>query len=312
MPVFRSSCKAWVAGAVLCIALVPLGHAQAPPSRAAQDGGVSLADRPSERCSMQGACARGVRKPEGPPRRVMSLNICTDQLLLALAPERRIASVTFMAREPQPLRLWPAAARIPVNHGSAEEVLAAKPDLVLTGPYLSPLTRNLLEKSGARIVQVPLAETFGQIRAVTRQVAYALHAEARGEVLVAQMEEDLRAMARNRPAIPIRVAQWGNGGYVPGQGGQFGAMLQAMGAQSITRDDDFYDVEALLAGNPEALLFADTYAGMPTLRAEQDDHPALRRKYPRLRYSTFYGCGVPQLATAARRLQGELMQAVRR
>ncbi len=34
----------------------------------------------------------------------MSLNICTDQLLLALAPERRIASVTFMAQEQVPLR----------------------------------------------------------------------------------------------------------------------------------------------------------------------------------------------------------------
>jgi iron complex transport system substrate-binding protein len=275
MPVFRSGYKALVAGAVLCIAPFHPVLAQAP-------------------------------------QRVMSLNICTDQLLRALAPERRIASVTFMSREPQPLRYWPVAARVPVNHGSAEEVLAAKPDLVLTGPFLSPLTRSLLEKSGAKIVAVPLAENFDQIRAVTRQVAFALHAEARGEVLVAQMDEDLRALAKNRPAKTIRVAQWGNGGYVPGQSGLFGAMLKVMGAQSITLDDGFYEVEGLLAGKPDALIFADTYAGLPTLRAEQDGHPALRQKYPRLTYSFFYGCGVPQLAAAALKLQGELKQAVRK
>jgi iron complex transport system substrate-binding protein len=246
------------------------------------------------------------------PQRVMSLNICADQLLLALAPEKRIASVTFMAREPQPLRYWPQGARIPVNYGSAEEVLAARPDLVLTGPFLSPLTRSLLEKSGAKIVTVPLAETFDQIRSVTRTVALALHTEARGEVLVAQMDEDLRALAKNKPAKPIRVAQWGNGGYVPGQGGLFGVMLAVIGARSITIEDGFYDVEGLLAGKPDALIFADTYAGMPTLRAEQDNHPALRQKYPRVSYSTFYGCGVPQLAAAARKLQAELKQAVRR
>ena len=39
------------------------------------------------------------------PGRVMSLNICTDQMLLALAPESRIASLTFMAREQAAPRL---------------------------------------------------------------------------------------------------------------------------------------------------------------------------------------------------------------
>jgi iron complex transport system substrate-binding protein len=246
------------------------------------------------------------------PQRVMSLNICTDQLLLALAPERRIASVTFMAREPQPLRIWPQAARIPVNRGSVEEVLAAKPDLVLTGPFLPPLLQQMLARSGAKIVTVPLAENFDQIRAVTRTVAFALHAEARGEVLVAQMDEDLRALAKARPAVPVRVAQWGNGGYVPGQSGLFGAMLGVIGARSITADDGFYDVEGLLAGKPDALIFADTYADLPSLRAEQDSHPALRQRYPRLFYSSFYGCGVPQLAAAARQLQADLQKAVKR
>jgi len=275
MSAFRRSCKAIVvAGAVLCTAPFHPVLAQAP-------------------------------------QRVMSLNICTDQLLLALAPEKRIASVTFMAREKQPLHYWPQAARIRVNYGSAEDVLAVRPDLVLTGPFLPELTRQLLERSGAKIVEVPLAENFAQIRSVTRQVAFALHAEARGEVLIAQMDEDLRALVKARPARPIRVAQWGNGGYVPGQSGLFGAMLTAMGAQSITANDGFYDVEGLLAGKPDALIFSDAYTGMPTLRADQDSNPAMARRYPRLSYASFYGCGVPQVAAAARKLQADLRQAVR-
>ena len=225
------------------------------------------------------------------PQRVMSLNVCADQLLLALLPEKRIASLTFMAREPQPLRIWPQ---------------------VLTGPFMPALTRQLLQRSGARIVEVPLAENFDQIRAVTRQVAAALHAEARGEILLAHMDEDLQALAKARPATPIRVAQWGNGGYVPGQSGLFGVMLTAMGAQSITAGDGFYDLEGLLAGKPDALIFSDTYAGMATLRTDQDSHPALTRRYPRMSYSSFYGCGVPQLAAAARKLQTDLNKAVKR
>jgi len=289
-----------VAGAVLCAApILTPGHAQ-PPSRAsAQAGEVPVA-------------ALALRRAEGAPQRIMSLNVCTDQLLLALAPERRIASLTFMAREPVPLRMWPQAARIPVNRGSAEEVLAARPDMVLTGPFIPALTRQMLERSGARIVAVPLAEDFTQIAAVTRAVARAIHAEARGEVLVAHMQEDLRAMAKARPLRPIRVAEWGNGGYVPGRSGLFGAMLAAAGAESIADGDGYYDVEALVAGKPEALLFADTYAGLPTLRADQNEHPALKAHIPRVFYSSFYGCGVPQVAASARKMQADLLKAVRR
>ena len=134
----------------------------------------------------------------------------------------------------------------------------------------------------------------------------------RVEILLAHMDEDLQALAKARPATPIRVAQWGNGGYVPGQSGLFGVMLTAMGAQSITAGDGFYDLEGLLAGKPDALIFSDTYAGMATLRTDQDSHPALTRRYPRMSYSSFYGCGVPQLAAAARKLQTDLNKAVKR
>jgi iron complex transport system substrate-binding protein len=240
----------------------------------------------------------------------MSLNICTDQLLLALAPPSRIASVTFMAREPASLRLWPQGARLPVNYGLAEDVLAAHPDLVLAGPFLPPLTKALLAKSGATVVEVPLAEDFDQIRRITRLVAKAVGAQAQGEALIARMDADLAYAAAHRPARPVRVAEWGNGGHVPGAGGLFGTLLKTAGAQSI--GGGFYDVEALVAEKPQALLFSDTYRGLASLRADQDEHPALSGRLPHVWYSAFYGCGVPQLAGAAVRLQRDLERAVTR
>jgi len=258
-------------------------------------------------CLLSVLCGQAAAAPV--PLRVMSLNICTDQLLLALAPEKNIASVTFMAREQGPLRLWPQGARIPVNYGSAEEVLAAHPDLVLAGPFLPPLTRDLLARSGARLVQVPLAENFEQIRAVTRLVAKALGAQARGEALIAQMDADLREVAAHRPAKAVRVAEWGNGGQVPGGTGLFGTLLRTAGAQSI--GGGYFDVEALVASRPQALLYSDVYRGLPSLRADQDNHPALTGRLPHIYYSSFYGCGVPQLAASALQLQRDLLRTVR-
>ncbi len=255
------------------------------------------------------ALAAPLGHAEGAPKRVMSLNVCTDQLLLSLAPEKHIASVTFMAREPAPLRLWPQGARLPINYGSAEEVLAAHPDLVLAPPFLAPLTKALLAKSGAKILEVKLAENFDQIRDETRSVARALGEEARGEALIAQMDAALAEAAAHRPAKAVRVAEWGNGGQVPGGAGLFGALLRTAGAQSI--GGGTYDVEALVAQKPQALLYSDTYRGLPSLRDGQDNHPAITGRLPHIYYSSFYGCGVPQLAAAALQLQRDLALAVK-
>src|SRR4051812_23222395 len=127
-----------------------------------------------------------------PPQRIMSLKVCTDELLLDLVPASRIASITFLSREKAALKIWPQGASIPVNHGTAEEILTTRPDLILTDPFMAPSLRPILAKSGARIVEVPPAETFEQIRTAVRQVAKAVEEEARGEALIARMDAGLR------------------------------------------------------------------------------------------------------------------------
>ncbi|HKB96372.1 MAG TPA: ABC transporter substrate-binding protein [Rhizomicrobium sp.] len=247
----------------------------------------------------------------------MSLKICTDELLLDLVPpplpgkKSRIASVTFLSRERAGLKLWPQAANIPINHGSAEEILTLHPDLILTDPFMAPSLRPLLAKTGARIVEVPPAENFEQIRAVTRMVAGAVGEEARGEALIAKMDADLRLLAAHRPKTTLTVAGWGTGGYVPGKGGLFDTVLTTAGARNVERGGfGYYDVEALMAANPDALVYGDTYSGTTSLRADQDLHPALMKRYAgrRVTYTSLYGCGVPESAAIARKLQDALLR----
>src|SRR3954469_693838 len=103
-------------------------------------------------------------------KRIMSLKLCTDELLMDLVPVQRIASISYLSREPAALRIWPQAAQIPVNHNSIEEVLATRPDAILIDEFQSPAMRALLAKSGARLIEVPEAQNFSQIREVTRKV----------------------------------------------------------------------------------------------------------------------------------------------
>ncbi|HEX3753669.1 MAG TPA: ABC transporter substrate-binding protein [Rhizomicrobium sp.] len=250
------------------------------------------------------------------PQRIMSLKLCTDELLMDLAPPSRIASVTFLSREKSALRLWPQAAKLRVNHNTAEEVLAQKPDLILTDTFTSPSMLALIAHSGARVVEVPPAEDFAGIRRATRQVAAAVGEEARGEALIARMDAQLGALATGRPKRVIRVAGWGGGGYVPGRGSLFDAILRAAGGRNIVAAaDGYYDVESLLAARPDILAFGDDYNDTPSLRADQNDHPVLMKFFAHRRIiypSALYGCGAPESAAAAIRLRASLVVAMRR
>lgn len=243
----------------------------------------------------------------------MSLTVCTDELLMDLAPPSRIASISYLSKEKAALKLWPEAARLPVNHNTAEEILAVKPDLVLTLVYASADLRALLEKSGIRFLEVPQAENFAQVRSATRMVGDAIGERQQADALIARMDANLRNLAATRPKQAIRVAGWGGGGFVPGRRTLFNAVLDAAGATDIAPDDGYYDVESLIAAKPDILAFADDYIGSPSLRDDQNDHPLLLKLYGgrRIVYPAAYlNCGTPQSAEAAGRLRDQLREAM--
>lgn len=250
------------------------------------------------------------------PQRIMSLKLCTDQLLMSVLPEREsIASITYLSREASALKIWPQAAHIPVNHNSAEEVLAVRPDLILTDSFTSPAMRVLLASSGARLVEVPEVQDFEGIRANIMLVARVVGAEDNARRLLAHMDASLAVLKASRPQTQLRVAGWGNGGFLPGQDTFFNTVLTAAGAVNVAAplnqksDGGYYDVEALIAAHPQALLYGDAYAGTPSLRLDQDTHPVLLKLYGNRRVtypSTFFNCPLPQSADAALALQRAL------
>lgn len=247
------------------------------------------------------------------PQRIMSLTVCTDELLMDLAPPSRIASLSYLSQEKAALKLWPEAAHLRVNHNSAEEIFAEKPDLVLTLAYASTDLRALLEKSGIPVLELPEAENFDQIRAITRMVGDAIGERARANRLIARMDAILRQLAASRPRQVIRVAGWGGGGFVPGGDTLFNAVLDAAGGRNITVHDTYYDVEGLIAARPDILAFADDYIDTPSLRRDQNDHPLLMRLFANRRIvypAAYFGCGTPQSADAAATLRRQLLQAM--
>src|SRR3989337_991680 len=69
-----------------------------------------------------------------PPRRIVSLNKCADQLLVALVHPSRISSVSPIAADACAFRA-DVLAQVPANSGRGETILMEGGDFVLAGSF---------------------------------------------------------------------------------------------------------------------------------------------------------------------------------
>ena len=258
--------------------------------------------------------------PAPAPMRVMSLNQCTDQLVLMLLPLRNISSVTYLAEGGAVTPAIRDKARLaPINHGLAEEVLAEKPDLIISGRYTTPATRMLAKQVGIPLIEVDPADSFADIRRITRQVAAAVGKQDRAEDLIARMDATLDELKRTAPKRRLAAVGWNGSGRVPGKHSLFNEILNAAGGTNVAaRPGVFqasFDLEQLLAlkPQPDLLLYGESALSKPSLQAGLVQHRVLRKAYGarRIAYPEGpYTCGVPQSADAARELRAEMMAAM--
>ncbi len=247
------------------------------------------------------------------PQRIVSLNLCTDQLLMALVPPHRIASITWLSRSDGDPAQRATVAALPLNRGSAEEVLAARPDLVLAGRFTTGTTRALLKRVGVPLREIDAVSDWEGIRRITREVAAAVGEPARGEALLARMDATLAATRALRPATPVRAIGWsGAAEDVPGADTLFHTIVTTAGAVNIAALPEgrrSFDLEQVLRVKPRVLLRGTAYSDGRLLRSAVAGHPVLGAlpdlaviEYP----EGVYGCGVPRAADVAHELARHL------
>jgi len=202
---------------------------------------------------------------------VVSVNLCTDQLLLLLAPEK-IAALSNLSVDPTISFVAAEAGSFPQVRASAEAVLKMAPDLVLAGTFGAQTTLALLEARGIKVVRVPSPRNFDEIRGQLRFLADLLEVPERGEQLEDRMDA-LLATAPHRVQLPVAL-MWGAGGWSAGPDSLGGAVLRAAGMVNASSGGRV-PLEAV-AANPPDLIVLDDAAKYPALATGLFDHPALR------------------------------------
>lgn len=244
-----------------------------------------------------------VRKPV----RIMSMMLCNDLLLLMMVPRDRIASISYLAHDAVEALLPGADQGVAVNHGTAEEILLQKPDLILAGTYSSPMARKLAKTVGAHVVEVGAANSFADIHRIVRQVGQAVGEPERAHALLEEMDDKLAWLASHQPARHLRVVVWSGSQSVPGKGTLTNAIIKASGADNVAarlpdKRSSSFDLEELLAAWPDAILQGETRWSGPSLQDAQSMHPLIERYWHgrRIVYpDAAFACGLPQSADAA-------------
>jgi len=147
-----------------------------------------------------------------PPRQggIVSTNPCADAILAQVAPDRLAAVSRYShdaAATSMPLaiaRRWPATA------GTAEEVIARAPDLVVTDSFAPAATRAAYAKAGLTVLTLGSVATIADSERQVMQIATAAGRAARGRAMVAQIEQALSRNTVPRRRAPIEVIlRWG-------------------------------------------------------------------------------------------------------
>ena len=206
------------------------------------------------------------------PKRVVSIHLCADQLLLALADKSQIASVSHLAKDPVRSHMAAAAKDVPVNYGGAEEVIAYKPDLILAGAQSTRTLVLALRRLSFKVIDLPLTHNFREIRSQIQKVANLLGHPERGEKLVHKINRALNriliAKGSKRPLAAIYQPM----GFTSGSGSLENTLLVSAGFENLAARQGLgtlghLTLENLVSAQPDLLV---NWMG-------DDPHPSLAR-----------------------------------
>ena len=148
------------------------------------------------------------------PQRIVSLNLCADQLVLALADREQIAGLTRYAGDPQMSAAAASSRGLPILRGSAEEIVAIRPDLVIGMPARRSPAIAVLKAHKYPALDIKSPDSYAAILRSIRDVASAVGHPERGEALVSRMNRELVGLPRARR--PVVAAYYQRRGYMTG------------------------------------------------------------------------------------------------
>ena len=244
-----------------------------------------------------------------PPERVVSVNVCTDQLAMLLAGDDQLASVSALSQDPSSSAMAETAAQYPANYGRAEEIHLLEPDLVIAGRFSATQTVSMLRRLDIPVEVFEPATSIAEVRANIRRMGEVLGRTDEAEAVVAAFDGRL-AMLSDPPIDPPTAALYFPNGYTRGEDTLVGDIVKAAGFANLASDFEIragahLPLEQLVLAGPELVITGSRHRGNSRSEAILR-HPALDEA---AQFGTHRGltnrdwiCGTPRVLAAIDRI----------
>jgi iron complex transport system substrate-binding protein len=241
---------------------------------------------------------------------IVSLNPCADAMLVELVPPDRIAAISHYSRDPAATSIpLDVARRFRTNEGTAEEIIALRPDLVVADSFASASTREAFARAGVKTLYLGWASTIDQSKAQVRELAAAVNAVPAGEAMVSRIDRALTVARTDAPPVPALL--WIGGNTVNGAGTLLDEMMVKAGfsdhaAHYGLQGTGYLPIEHVVVDPPRVMLVPDSTGRDASSRAAQMRGWALARSGAKVHQARFdrslVNCGGPVIARAMTRL----------
>lgn len=251
------------------------------------------------------------------PKRVVSMNLCTDQLAMLLADKGQLISVSYLAASQTSSVMVKEAKAIGTNHGLAEEIFRLKPDLVIAGTFTTRTTVNLLRRLNIPVEEFKPAYSISDIRGHIKRMGELLGQQDKARHLTETFDADLAAIRARNEDKPKVIGSYGANSYTSGFGTLENEIIKTaglihMGEQLGLKGTIKLPIESLLHANPDYIMSWRHWSDRPGRSTEILHHPVLDKFFGSERHikadSRLWICGLPFVTRAIKNLQNQTGQ----
>lgn len=243
------------------------------------------------------------------PQRIVSINLCADQLVLALADRKQIAGLTKNATDREMSGEAAKARGIPLLSNSAEQILAIEPDLIVGMPASRSAALAALPRHTYPLLDLETANTPEEIYVSIRETAAAVGHPGRGDALIARMQGELAGLPK--PGKGRVAAYYQRRGYMTGTGTLIDELMTRVGLVNLAGKLgkpplSQLSLEEMVAARPDFLIVESATDKVTDQGSEMLHHPALK-DVPRISVPQAWTvCGSPAYTQAARSMAAQI------
>jgi len=206
---------------------------------------------------------------ENPPKRIISLTLGSDEILLSLVDKSRIVSLTRYADDEGISNIAAEAKGVGVRTtmDQIENIIALEPDLVITDTWADINYIKQLRDSGITVYAFRTPNNIDEQRAVVAELAHVVGADGKGQELVNWMDEKLKAVEERlsvlKPEQKLTVMDYGELGS-SGKGTNFDDIVTRAGLINVVSRAGIegwpvISKEKIIEFNPDIIILPSWY-----------------------------------------------------